>query len=72
MASHMPNLASDRMGFCAPAYLMKLQVAAMPLYMCSYWWWGGREVEERAIKLQEQGLDETILTDIMSMCIKSK
>jgi hypothetical protein len=51
---------------------MKLQVAAMPLYMCSYWWWGGREVEERAIKLQEQGLDETILTDIMSMCIKSK
>ena len=71
-ASHVPNLASDRMGFCAPAYLMKLQVAAMPLYMCSYCWWRGREVEERAIKLQEQGLYETIVTDTMSMCIKSK
>jgi hypothetical protein len=33
---------------------------------------GGREIEERVIQLQEQSLDKTILTEIMSMWVQNK
>jgi hypothetical protein len=40
----------------------------MPLFLSVVSWVaGGREVEERVIKLQEQSLDKTVLTEIMSM-----